>query len=54
MTNPKFRQVGHTSQRGLIERNGTVSEAEQLVVKAMDKDPAKCSGGTDYTSKDCI
>ena len=32
-----------------------VSEAEQLVVKAMDsKDPAKRSGGTDYTSKDCI
>ena len=24
MTNPKFRQVGHASQRGLIERNGTV------------------------------
>ena len=24
MTNPKFRQVGHASQRWLIERNGTV------------------------------
>ena len=24
MTNPKFSQVGHVSQRGLIERNGTV------------------------------
>ena len=24
MTNPKFRQVGHTSQHRLIERNGTV------------------------------
>ena len=25
MANPKFRQVGHALQRGLIERNGTVS-----------------------------
>ena len=28
MTNPKFCQVGHASQRGLIERNGTVYEIQ--------------------------